>query len=57
MALGNLYATVRVEEERAERLRKLLRRKELALRAREKRKARQLGIDPEALDGAPPAEQ
>ena len=35
----------------------LLRRKELALKAREKRKAEQLGIDPELLDDPPGDEQ
>ena len=38
-------------------MRKLFRRKELALKAREKRKAKQLGIDPDLLDTAPPGDE
>ena len=42
--LGNLYASLRAEEERQERVKKLLRQKELVDQARMKKKQRDLGL-------------
>ena len=43
--LGNLYASLRAEEERIERVKKLLRQKELVEKAKMKQKAKQLGLE------------
>ena len=43
--LGNLFASLRAEEERVARVKELLRQKEIVERARAKKKAEALGLD------------
>uniref|UniRef100_A0A7S0L0X4 Uncharacterized protein n=1 Tax=Coccolithus braarudii TaxID=221442 RepID=A0A7S0L0X4_9EUKA len=59
--LENVYAAMRAELERSSKVERLLRTKKILQRAKEKEKARQLGLDPdllgpleEALDPPPP---
>ena len=51
--LGNLYASLRAEEERQERVKKLLRQKELVEQARAKKKKRDLGLGGDDDDDDP----
>ena len=48
--LGNLYAVVRAEEERTQRVAKLVRMKRLLELTKQKKKAEALGIDPDLLE-------
>jgi hypothetical protein len=48
--MGNLYAVIRAEEERAQRVSKLVRMKKLLELTKLKRKAETLGIDPDAVE-------
>ena len=50
MALENMYANIRVEEERMQRIEKLVQRKKMVAEARQKRKAESLGLDGDILD-------
>lgn len=48
--MGNLYAVIRAEQERAQRVSKLVRMKKLLELTKLKRKAETLGIDPDAVE-------
>jgi len=50
--LGNLYAAVRAESERAERVKKLVRLKRQLELVKQKRKAQSLGLDPDTVESA-----
>ena len=54
--MGNLYAVINAEEERNERVKKLVRMKKLLELTKLKRKAETLGVDPEALEAVLSAE-
>ncbi len=48
--MGNLYSAIRAEEERAQRVAKLVRMKRLLELTKQKKKAETLGIDPDAFE-------
>ena len=48
--MGNLYAAIRAEAERAQRVAKLVRMKKLLELTKQKKKAEALGIDPDAIE-------
>jgi hypothetical protein len=48
--MGNLYAAIRAEEERAQRVAKLVRMKKMLELVKQKRKAEALGIDPDTFE-------
>jgi len=50
--MGNLYSAIRAEEERSQRVKKLVRMKKLLELTKQKRKAETLGIDPEDFEAA-----